>query len=595
VKGIGQMGEALDVLKSIALQQSSSSVHKVSLLNVGSEARSSLIAVSALVPQMESFLQGAGDSHHSAQGDAIVGILKKLQSTFEGNLKNARDSEAAEKKAFDETIKTLKASWDKMDKSNKEKQTESGENDGELSSKKTLLEEAQKQKASDEDFLEKLLEMAAKKAKNWEERKMLRANEDAAIAEAISILNSDDAFSTFGEVDATSTGKTASFLQLSQLRGGSARQQAEFLLRRAAAEGHSTRLARVATGLRTGHAFTVVLAEIEKMKETITKEGTSDKENFDWCKKERTNSNKDLDSKNANIKALNEAIDKLDETINDPKTGLKQQISEKEASLVENQKAQTDQTATRKEENAAYQKDVSDLTDAEDILGKAIKVLSRYYDQLDKHMKENKDSTNLLQEKAEPAPPKTYDDFEGQGKSGNEALTMLKFIKDETNKEHAKADSDEKSAQSDYDKSMAKLKKDETSMQKGLVKLNSDLTEKEKELEEKQTDLKDTTKAKEAIEAYLLKIKPGCDFITTNLKMRDTNRDTETKALNKAKGLIEGTAAYKDAVQKDKELAAGKCKKECRLDDSSLKCKVCVAGTTKHDFCKKNAGFAGCK
>ena len=33
-----------------------------------------------------------------------------------------------------------------------------------------------------------------------------------------------------------------------------------------------------------------VLAEIEKMKETIAKEGAADKENFDWCKKERKNS-----------------------------------------------------------------------------------------------------------------------------------------------------------------------------------------------------------------------------------------------------------------------------------------------------------------
>jgi len=337
------------------------------------------------------------------------------------------------------------------------------------------------------------------------------------------------------------------------------------------------------------------LAEIEKMKETITKEGTDDKENFDWCKKERKNSNKDLDSKNANIKALSEAIDKLDETINDPKTGLKLQISEKENSLVENQKAQVDQTKTRNEETAAYQKDVNDLTAAEDTLGNAIKVLSRYYDQLDKHMKENKDSTNFLQEQADPAPPKTYDSFEGQTKSGNEALTMLNFIKNEAHKEHKKADSDEKSAQFDYSKSMTKLKKDESAMQKGLVKLNSDLTEKEKELEEKRTDLKDTTKAKEAIETYLDKIKPGCDFITANIKLRDTNRATETKALNKAEGLVKGTAAYKDAVQKDKELAAGKCKKACRMDDTNLKCKVCVAGMTKHDFCKKHGDFPGCK
>merc|ERR1719440_2416812 len=99
-----------------------------------------------------------------------------------------------------------------MDKSLKEKKQEMGDNDSELSSKKTSLEESIKQKQDDEDFLAKLLEMAEKKAKDYEERKMLRANEDAAIAEAISILNSDSAFDTFGEVDATSTGKT-SFLQ----------------------------------------------------------------------------------------------------------------------------------------------------------------------------------------------------------------------------------------------------------------------------------------------------------------------------------------------------------------------------------------------
>merc|ERR1712157_541232 len=83
---------------------------------------------------------------------------------------------------------------------------EMGDNDGDLSSKKTSLEEAIKQKEDDEEFLEKLLEMAKKKAKNYEERKMLRANEEAAIAEAISILNSDEAFATFGGADATSSG-----------------------------------------------------------------------------------------------------------------------------------------------------------------------------------------------------------------------------------------------------------------------------------------------------------------------------------------------------------------------------------------------------
>merc|ERR1719460_3091532 len=99
------------------------------------------------------------------------------------------------------------------------KQKELGDNDGELSSQKKQLAEAEKQKASDEEFLGKLLPMCEEKAKGYANRKLLRANEEAAIAEAISILNSDDAFATFGGVDATTSGATSGkFIQLSSVK-----------------------------------------------------------------------------------------------------------------------------------------------------------------------------------------------------------------------------------------------------------------------------------------------------------------------------------------------------------------------------------------
>jgi len=599
-KGLDQMKEAIDVLTAIAMNQVSGHKKDMMLLNLGSKVQESLAGASALLsPEnrkvLDSFLQAPLAATHSAQGDAIVDILKKLKTTFEDNLKSAQESEEAEKKIFKETIETLKDSWDKMDKTLKEKEQEIGDNEGDLSSKKTSLEEAIKQKEEDEEFLEKLEKMAKKKAKNYEERNMLRANEEAAIAEAISILNSDEAFESFGKTDATSTGATsaASFLQLRRLRGGEARQQVEALLEHAAAKGHSTRLARIANGVRTGHTFTAVLEEIEKMKKTIAEEGQADKEQFDWCKKERKNSKKDLEDKKSEIKTLKEAIDKLDDRINDPKTGLKAEISDTEDDLVQNQKDQAEATKTRKEENVAYLEDVKNLSEAESILTKAIKVLKRYYDQLEKHMSENKDSTNLLQE--DPKPPETYGDFEGQSSQGGKVIGMLEFILSETEKEHTTADDDEKKSQSDYDDSMDKMKEAERKMQKSLVKLKKDLTEAEKELIEKTSDLKDTTAAKEAIEKYILKIKPGCDFITENFDLREENRNTETKALDKAKGLIKDTPAYKKAVEREKELANGKCKSECKLDTTSLKCKVCMSGDSKADYCKANPGTPGCK
>merc|ERR1719271_1175738 len=108
---------------------------------------------------------------------------------------------------------------DEMRLSYKSKQKSLGGNDGDLGTKKKQLAKAEEKKASDEEFLEKLLPMCEEKAAGYENRKMLRANEEAAIAEAISILNSDDAFATFSGTDATSTGGLK-FIQLHSTEEG---------------------------------------------------------------------------------------------------------------------------------------------------------------------------------------------------------------------------------------------------------------------------------------------------------------------------------------------------------------------------------------
>merc|ERR1719174_1036381 len=215
-------------------------------MNLDAEVKTALTAASALLPpekqaSVEAFIQAPMAGPGAESGGAIIGILKDMTKTFKENLENARKSAKAEEKAFKSSLKTLQDSHDKMEKSVKAKSADMGTNDGILADKKTQLEESIKQKKSDEEFLEKLQEMAVEKAKDYEDRKMMRANEDAAIAEAIAILNSDEAFETFGSVDATSTGKT-SFLQVR--RGVVLRHQVESLLEAAAGMSKSARLAR---------------------------------------------------------------------------------------------------------------------------------------------------------------------------------------------------------------------------------------------------------------------------------------------------------------------------------------------------------------
>jgi hypothetical protein len=545
-EAIKDMKEAIEVLAAIGADQTNSkgaadtkkfmSGHK-SLISLRSQVQDALNAASALMTTRQrqvtaSFLQAPFTGTYTSQSAEILGILKQMRDTFSTNLETATATEKASKEAHGKFIKVKEEAFDSMKADYERKQKELGDNDGELSDKKTQLAEAEKQKASDEEFLDKLVPMCAEKAKGYEHRKLLRANEEAAIAEAISILNSDAAFESFGTVDATSKGKTkaaASFIQLRAVRrhesvDAHARRMVQKVLEKAAQDAKSARLAKVIAEVQAQNPFETVLGEIEKMLELIGEEAAADKKNLDWCKKERSENEDSLKARKKEITDLEASINKLTETIEDPKTGLKKQIADTEQSLVENKASQKKETAERTEENVAYQADVKNLVEAEEILGKAIKVLKVYYDDLATKLAAG---NALVQE--DPSAPEAWKGdgaYAGQKEKGGDVITMLEFILSETNKEHMTAHQDEEKSQADYEDSMTKLKKEEAAAEKSLVKLQKTLADKEQELLEAEEDLKSTTKDKEAIETYLLKIKPGCDFITSNFDVREENRET---------------------------------------------------------------------
>jgi len=519
-----------------------------------------------------------------------MGIIKNMRDTFIANLADARATEKKSQEAFEKFMKIKEEAFKKMDESYNEKQKGLGGNDETLATKKNQLDEAQKLKASEEEFLEKLLPICADKAKEFATRKLQRANEEAAIAEAISILNSDDAFATFGGVSATSSG----FLQLRSVHRHTsgnmdARSKVKDVLEQAAKSTKSARLSKVLAKLQAENPFDTVLDEIDKMLELIKEEGKADKENFDWCVKERDENNDELDRKIKEILSLEKEVDRLDKLINDPETGLKRQIADTEDKLVKNNEAQKTETAQRLEENVAYQKDVKNLVAAESIISKAIKVLKTYYDNLAEKLE---GGGAFVQE--DPAPPDATLNMAGQSKEGNGVIDQLEFILKETVAEETEAHSDEEKAQADYEDSMTTLKKEQKEAEENLANLQSDLADAEKSLMQTQEDLKRTTADKEAIEAYLLKIKPGCDFIDANFDLREKNRATEKAALEKAIGLIKGTPAYKSAVNEATVESYGDCKEPCVADEADVKCKSCMADVTIPAYCAGHKGTKGC-
>merc|ERR1719327_1528428 len=131
-----------------------------------------------------------------------------MKDTFEANLESARIAEEKAQKEYDEFMEVKTAEYDQMEELFEAKKKEIGDNAAQISTISSEVETMEAELAADQEFLATLTDRCAMKKKEFEKRNMLRAGEEAAIAEAISILNSDAAFESFGKVDATSTGAT---------------------------------------------------------------------------------------------------------------------------------------------------------------------------------------------------------------------------------------------------------------------------------------------------------------------------------------------------------------------------------------------------
>lgn len=220
-------------------------------------------------------------------------------------------------------------------------------------------------------------------------------------------------------------------------------------------------------------------------------------------------------------------------------------------------------------------------------MANAIAVLSKYYDKIEK--------SALLQAHEDPAPPSTWEgDYKGQSDAGGGAIGMLEYILKSTKEEEATAHKDENDAQIEFEDSMTQLKEEEATLQELLARLQKELAEAEQTHLEKVEDKKNTVADKEAIEAYLLKIKPGCDFITAEFDTRTDNRKTEAAALEKATELLKATPAYQTAMANSHDESLGDCLDKCKGAEDHVQCKACLAKTSVPGYCAGHAGTEGC-
>merc|ERR1719316_1636063 len=239
VKGIEQLEKGIEILAAVGADQTVTGDTDSELLmakDATESAKAMFMAKKSVVKKLDdnvkralraasvflddkqrgmvsSFLQ-APTGNYNAQSGEIVGVLKNMNDTFTANLANARQVESKALFDYNAMMKVLEEEYDDMSALFEKRKKEIGETAELISTTSSEMNTAQERLEDDQEFLASLTDRCAKKKADFEKRNMLRSEEEAAIAEAIAVLNSDAAFETFGKVSTTSTGATG-FIQIS--------------------------------------------------------------------------------------------------------------------------------------------------------------------------------------------------------------------------------------------------------------------------------------------------------------------------------------------------------------------------------------------
>lgn len=551
---IARLDDAVKTLSAVGGDQTQI---KAMLLSI--DQASSKMAESALASLQDlrsgNFLQVP--TEQKSQSGAVTGVLKSVLDSSKTDLKTAQETEAKAIADHEKLMGTLQTDEATMNAAVSSKSAELSSTVSELSDKKGTLEVNTQSKATDEGLLANLEVEWKEKSHINEERLALRQGEEKAIQTALVILDGDRAGKVFKKVKSTAAAlldedddEADSFVQLSaevHRHNPMAGEQLALLhlLRQAAHETHSSRLAEVAALVSTAapNPFKEVLAEIENMKGRITEEEDVDEKQFKWCGTERAANEADKTAKEDQTTSLQGGIESVTNSIQNPESGLKASILKNEGLIQENAKEQAAQTKTRKGEHGEYLENLANLVSAEDMMKSALRTLKEFY----AHMAEVNSNFIQLGSKAKDAPATAADNsYGGQSDQGNTVIGMLETVLGETTAEEMLAHKTEGDGQAAFEDSMKLLTDQEAAVAKTIADSKVLLAQAETDLKNKIAELESTETEHKAIVNYLSQIKPTCDFITINLDKRKASRVTETEALNKAKDLIQNSPAYKN-------------------------------------------------
>merc|ERR1719389_600282 len=498
-----------------------------------------------------SFLAGTqnpyGD-YHSQSGE-IVGILKTMKDEMDKALNGAVSDEEKGAAGFAELSAAKKEEISAASAAIESKTQRSGTLAVTITTTKGDIKDTTNEMDDTQAFLANLKVECAEKKKEWAVRCQIRAEEVAAISEAIKVLNDDDALDLFKKTLSLNQGPAGSqlgFIQQHEAQHNRA-QQALQQLQSTKVDQKNLQVQFLENALKAKSVdFTKVIQMVTEMETVLKEEQASDDAQKGFCDKdiEKTErEQKDTEEEIASSAALIEECKEASAQTADEIALLQKEIKELDLAVAE-------ATEQRKEEHGEYIQFMEENNAAVQLLEKAKNKLNKFY-RPSQYVEETTPAPVALMEgplalvqvhhkEAPPPPPETWGAYKKKEGKSNGAFALLDRLSKDLQDGIADAEHDEKTSQKDYetlmeDSSTSRAQKAQSITEKEAAKADLDLkienaSEKKTSLEADLLNIKD----------YLSKLHAQCDFLVENYDMRKTARDTELESLANAKAVLSG-------------------------------------------------------
>merc|ERR1719264_1609469 len=317
------------------------------------------------------FLSGSQD--YAPQSGQILGILKQMGDEMKKDAAEAAAAEEASIATYDTLMAAKKKEVLALTKEIETKLERVGALGVEIAQMKNDLGDTEEALLADKDFLANLDENCETKKKEWEVIVKTRAEELAALADTIKVLNDDDALELFKK-----TLPSASSLMQVQVSNKESRKKALLLLQTVLTSEKQRRpelemIALALKGKKIG--FEKVIKMIDDMITTLKIEQADDDAKKEYC-------DTAFDQADDKKKGLERAVSDLEIAIENAKediTKLGEEIDALKAGIKELDKMVVEATEQRKEENEDFKELMASDTAAKELMKFAKNRLNKFY------------------------------------------------------------------------------------------------------------------------------------------------------------------------------------------------------------------------